>query len=127
MMLLYWHATLPPQHPCHVCMNPLPCRLDACQSCCTAHAGPISWEDLVPRFRALRESLLSNNAPLPLSVAALEASSEACLRAGNFAEFLKAAQQLVHVCYPALAADEKVGCVSKVSIWTCLCSLATHE
>ena len=64
--------------------------------------GPISWEDLVPRFRALRESLLSNNAPLPLSVAALEASSEACLRAGNFAEFLKAAQQAGACVLPCL-------------------------
>ena len=88
-------------------MNLLPCTPDACR-CCGVHAGPISWEDLVPRFRALRESLLSNSAPLPLSVAALEASSDACLRAGNFAEFLKAAQQLVLVSYPALAADEKV-------------------
>ena len=43
-------------------------------------------------------------------MAALEASSDACLRAGNFAEFLKAAQQLALVSYPALAADEKVSC-----------------
>jgi len=61
----------------------------------------------VPRFRALRESLLSNNAPLPMFTAALEASSDACLRAGNFAEFLKSVQQLVLVTYPALAAEDQ--------------------
>ena len=60
----------------------------------------------MPRFRALRESLLSNDAPLPIFTAALEASSDACLRAGNFAEFLKSVQQLVLVSYPALAAED---------------------
>jgi hypothetical protein len=63
---------------------------------------------LVPRFRALRESLLSNGAPLHVSAAVLEASSDACLRAGNFAEFLKSVQQLVLVTYPALAAEKEV-------------------
>ena len=62
----------------------------------------------MPRFRALRESLLSNSAPLPFFAEALEASSDACLRAGSFAEFLKSVQQLVLVSYPALAADEQV-------------------
>ena len=117
VMLPSCHASVPLQHPCPVCMNLLFCRSDPCRHHCGAHAGPISWEDLVPRFRALRESLLSNNAPLPLSVAALEASSDACLRAQNFAEFLKAAQQLVLVSYPALAADERVGCTQILSSW----------
>ena len=62
----------------------------------------------MPRFRALRESLLSNGAPLHISTAALEASSDACLSAGNFAEFLKSVQQLVLVTYPALAAENEV-------------------
>ena len=63
----------------------------------------------MPQFRALRESLLSNSAPLPFFTAALEASSDACLRAGSFPEFLKSAQQLVLVSYPALAAEHQVG------------------
>ena len=75
-------------------------------------AGPISWEDVVPRFRALRESLLSNSAQLPFFTAVLEASSDACLHAGNFAEYLKSVQQLVLVSYPALAATVPVRAVS---------------
>ena len=62
----------------------------------------------MPRFRALRESLLSNGAPQPFCAAALEASSDACLHAGSFPEFLKSVQQLVHVSYPALAAEHQV-------------------
>lgn len=77
-------------------------------------AGRIVWEDLVPRFRALRESLLSNSAPLPFFTEALEASSDACLRAGSFAEFLKSVQQLVLVSYPALAADDQIRQTSQV-------------
>jgi hypothetical protein len=41
-------------------------------------------------------------------MAALEASSDACLRAGNYAEFLKCVQQLVLMTYPALAAENEV-------------------
>ncbi len=63
---------------------------------------------MVPRFRALRESLLSNNAPLPFFTEALEASSDTCLRAGSFPEFLKSVQQLVLASYPALAAEDQV-------------------
>lgn len=37
------------------------------------------------------------------TVAVLEASSDACLRARNFAEFLKSAQHLVLTAYPLMA------------------------
>ena len=66
-------------------------------------------------------------------MAALEASSDACLRARNFAEFLKAAQQLVLVSYPALAADEKVGCIDEqtaagphFALWQYMEEMHTH-
>ncbi len=42
------------------------------------------------------------------TVAALEASSDACLRARNFAEFLKSTQHLVLTAYPLLAARHQV-------------------
>ncbi len=72
----------------------------------------------MPRFRALRESLLSNNAPLPFFTEALEASSDTCLRAGSFPEFLKSVQQLVLVSYPALAAEDQVSQSSLSSCWS---------
>ncbi|BDA45330.1 hypothetical protein COCOBI_07-1170 [Coccomyxa sp. Obi] len=82
------------------------------QSTCAAlleqHAGHTHWEDTVPRFRSLRESLLSHQVVDEFTVAALEASSDACLRARNFAEFLKSAQHLVLTAYPLLAAQCQV-------------------
>ncbi len=39
------------------------------------------------------------------TVSTLEASSDACLQARNFAEFLKSAQHLVLTAYPLLAAQ----------------------
>ncbi|KAK9901230.1 hypothetical protein WJX75_001499 [Coccomyxa subellipsoidea] len=93
--------------------------MDACRAAfnrlqitCTAlldqHAGGTQWEDTVPRFRSLRESLLSHQVIDDFTVAVLEASSDACLRARNFAEFLKSAQHLVLTAYPLMATRNQV-------------------
>ncbi|CAL8471070.1 g10612 [Coccomyxa elongata] len=79
-----------------------------CAALLEQHAGHTEWEDTVPRFRSLRESLLSHQVVDEFTVAALEASSDACLRACNFAEFLKSAQHLVLTAYPLLAAQCQV-------------------
>ncbi len=76
-----------------------------------AKSGAAEWADTVPRFRALRETLLSHGAAAgdgSFTAAALQASADACARAHDWAEFLKAAQQLVLLVYPALAASEQV-------------------
>ena len=71
--------------------------------------GQADWRDLVPRFRALRESLLSHGTLDAFVAAAFEASADACLRAGDFGEFLKAVQHLNLTIYPALVADDQAG------------------
>ena len=74
-----------------------------------ARTGQADWRDLVPRFRALRESLLSHGTVDAFIAAAFQASARACLRAGDFGEFLKAAQHLNLTIYPALAAVDQAG------------------
>ena len=93
------------------------------RACCTCSGSAQDWAALVPRFRALRESLLSLGADGSLVSAALEASADACARAGDWAEFLKAAQQLVLSVYPALAAQEQVCCFT---CCPCTTTLSSH-
>ena len=59
------------------------------------------WAALVPRLRALRESLTSHRAAASF-VRAFELSADAALRAGDHAEWLKAASALLSI-YPGLA------------------------
>ena len=54
-----------------------------------ASAPSNPWQALVPRFRALRESLTSEGVAGALVVEAYEAAAEACLRAGDLGEYLK--------------------------------------
>ena len=63
----------------------------------------------MPRFRALRESLLSHGTADAFVAAAFEASAHACLQAGDYGEFLKAVQHLNLAIYPALAAVDQAG------------------
>ena len=58
------------------------------------------WAALVPRFRALRESLTSEGVAGELALRAYEAAADVCLRAGDLAEFLKCQQRLVSELYP---------------------------
>jgi len=59
------------------------------------------WAALVPRFRALRESLTSEAVTGSLPLAAYLLAAEACLRAGDAGEYLKCQQRLVQELLPA--------------------------
>jgi hypothetical protein len=48
-----------------------------------------AWQALVPRFRALRESLTSEGVTGTFVLDAYEAAAEVCLRAGDMGEYLK--------------------------------------
>ena len=61
---------------------------------------PATTQTLVPRFRALRETLTASGVGGPLAVRAYEAAAEACLRAGDDAEFLKCQVALATRLYP---------------------------
>ncbi|PRW33645.1 Extracellular serine ase [Chlorella sorokiniana] len=65
-----------------------------------------AWRDLVPLCRALRETLTSLRELSHFTREVYEVAADVCLRAGDYPEALKALQQLVHLIYPALAAQE---------------------
>ncbi|KAI3425162.1 hypothetical protein D9Q98_008933 [Chlorella vulgaris] len=62
-----------------------------------------AWRDLVPRCRALRETLTSLRELSHFSRQVYECTADVCSRAGDWPEALKALQQLVSLIYPALA------------------------
>lgn len=62
------------------------------------------WQALVPRFRALRESLTSEAVGGELPLSAYLLAAEACLRAGDVGEYLKCQQRLLSELLPAAAA-----------------------
>jgi len=71
----------------------------------SARAGP-EWAPLVFRLRSLRESLTRERcAGDPLALEVHEGSVDACARAGDAPELLKALSQLLQVVYPAVAAS----------------------
>jgi hypothetical protein len=65
-----------------------------------------AWRDLVPRCRALRETLTSLRELSHFSREVYEAAADVCARAHDWPEAFKALQQLVHLIYPALAAQQ---------------------
>ncbi|KAI7836552.1 hypothetical protein COHA_009570 [Chlorella ohadii] len=65
-----------------------------------------AWRDLVPLCRALRETLTSLRELSHFTREVYEVAADVCTRAGDYPEALKALQQLVHLIYPALAAQE---------------------
>ena len=62
------------------------------------------WQALVPRFRALRESLTSEGVDGELPLSAYLLAAEACLRAGDVGEYLKCQQRLLTELFPDAAA-----------------------
>ncbi|KAL4435478.1 hypothetical protein ABPG77_006240 [Micractinium sp. CCAP 211/92] len=69
-------------------------------------AAADAWRDLVPRCRALRETLTSLRELSHFTREVYECAADVCARAGDLGEALKALQVLVHHIYPALAAAE---------------------
>eukprot|EP00884_Botryococcus_braunii_P012004 jgi/Botrbrau1/20804/Bobra.0156s0033.1 len=64
--------------------------------------GRQTWPGLATEFRALRESLLSiHSQDAALNLLTHELAAEVCLRAANYAEFLKTTQSLVQIAFPA--------------------------
>ena len=75
-----------------------------CVEAAAPAGGSNPWQALVPRFRALRESLTSEGVSGALALAAYEAAAEACLRADDAGEYLKCQCRLLSELYPAQAA-----------------------
>lgn len=69
--------------------------------CAVLPAGAANpWQALVPRFRALRESLTSEGVGGALALSAYECAAEACLRADDAGEYLKCQCRLLQELYP---------------------------
>jgi hypothetical protein len=82
-----------------------------------------AWKRLVPRFRALRESLTRDGDDHALTLAAYELAGEACLRAGDLPEALKAVQRLVRELYPLAAARSSAASIQKRWAEAAACAL----
>ncbi|EFN53701.1 hypothetical protein CHLNCDRAFT_136526 [Chlorella variabilis] len=72
----------------------------------TAGSSVDAWRDLVPRCRALRETLTSLRQLSHFTREVYECAADVCARAQDWPEALKALQQLVHLIYPALAVQQ---------------------
>jgi len=59
-----------------------------------------TFQAFVPKFRSLRETLVHLDEKGQLCLDAYELSADVCWRAGDWAEFLKCAQQLLYAIYP---------------------------
>eukprot|EP00899_Mesostigma_viride_P010057 jgi/Mesvir1/19052/Mv12814-RA.1 len=60
------------------------------------------WAALVPKFRMLREALLSLGVGADaFTMKVYETAADVCLHAGDLGEYLKCQQHLLAVCYPA--------------------------
>lgn len=72
-------------------------------------SGRQTWPGLATEFRALRESLLSiHSQDAALNLLTHELAAEVCLRAADYAEFLKTVQNLVQTAFPAAVVHPQV-------------------
>jgi len=66
----------------------------------TPAAPQAAWQDMVPRFRALRESIVHLGVDGVFSRQAYELAADTCWRAKDWGEYLKCVQQLLSSIYP---------------------------